>query len=138
MNDCLIYLYHKVLPYFEKYAKESDSIPLIVGGDMNSPSHLDWSEKTKNIHNGLVVPWYSTKVFEDLGFTDSFREKNPNPIKYPGITWDHKERDDSHRIDYIFYKVLRLMRVPICALFLLTALCNLDLRWFASQWQRWS
>lgn len=75
----------KVLPYFEKYAKESDSIPIIVGGDMNSPSHLDWSEKTKNIHNGLVVPWYSTKVFEDLGFTDSFREKNPNPIKYPRL-----------------------------------------------------
>ena len=98
----------KVLPYFEKYAKESDSIPIIVGGDMNSPSHLDWSEKTKNIHNGLVVPWYSTKVFEDLGFTDSFREKNPNPIKYPGITWDHKERDDSHRIDYIFYKGKKL------------------------------
>ena len=98
----------KVFPYFEKYAKESDSIPIIVGGDMNSPSHLDWSEKTKNIHNGLVVPWYSTKVFEDLGFTDSFREKNPNPIKYPGITWDHKERDDSHRIDYIFYKGKKL------------------------------
>ena len=98
----------KVLPYFEKYAKESDSIPIIVGGDMNSPSHLDWSKKTKNIHNGLVVPWYSTKVFEDLGFTDSFREKNPNPIKYPGITWDHKERDDSHRIDYIFYKGKKL------------------------------
>lgn len=98
----------KVLPYFEKYAKESDSIPIIVGGDMNSPSHLDWSEKTKNIHNGLVVPWYSTKVFEDLGFTDSFREKNPNPIKHPGITWDHKERDDSHRIDYIFYKGKKL------------------------------
>ena len=98
----------KVLPYFEKYAKESDSIPIIVGGDMNSPSHLDWSDKTKNIHNGLVVPWYSTKVFEDLGFTDSFREKNPNPIKYPGITWDHKERDDSHRIDYIFYKGKKL------------------------------
>ena len=98
----------KVLPYFEKYAKESDSIPIIVGGDMNSPSHLDWSEKTKNIHNGLVVPWYSTKVFEDLGFTDSFREKNPNPIKYPGITWDHKERDDSHRIDYKIYKGKKL------------------------------
>ena len=98
----------KVLPFFEKYAKESDSIPIIVGGDMNSPSHLDWSEKTKNIHNGLVVPWYSTKVFEDLGFTDSFREKNPNPIKHPGITWDHKERDDSHRIDYIFYKGKKL------------------------------
>jgi len=73
----------KVLPYFEKYAKESDSIPIIVGGDMNSPSHLDWSEKTKNIHNGLVVPLYSNKVFEDLVFTDSFREKKSKSNKIP-------------------------------------------------------
>ena len=61
-------------------------------------------KKTKKIHKGLIVPWYSTKVFEDLGFKDSFREENPNPIKYPGVTWDHKERDDSQRIDYVFYK----------------------------------
>jgi len=75
-----------------------------VGGDMNSPSHLDWNKKTKKIHNDLVVPWYATKIFEDLGFSDSFREKNPNPLKKPGITWDNKTRNDSHRIDYIFYK----------------------------------
>ena len=65
----------KVLPYFEKYADESDLIPVIIGGDMNSPSHLDWSKKTKKIHNNLVVPWYSTKIFEDIGYADSFREK---------------------------------------------------------------
>ena len=94
----------KVLPYFEKYADESDLIPVIIGGDMNSPSHLDWSKKTKKIHNNLVVPWYSTKIFEDIGYADSFREKNPNPLKKPGITWDNKMRIDSHRIDYIFYK----------------------------------
>ena len=50
------------------------------------------------------MPWYATKIFEDLGFSDSFREKNPNPLKKPGITWDNKTRNDSHRIDYIFYK----------------------------------
>jgi exonuclease III len=94
----------KVLPYLKKHAMESDSIPVIVGGDMNSPSHLDWGKKTKKIHNDLIVPWYSTKVFEDLGFKDTFREENPNPIKDPGITWDNKEKDDSQRIDYIFYK----------------------------------
>ena len=94
----------KVLPYFKKYGSQSDSIPVIVGGDMNSPSHLDWNKKTRKIHNDLVVPWYATKIFEDLGFSDSFREKNPNPLKKPGITWDNKTRNDSHRIDYIFYK----------------------------------
>ena len=25
-------------------------------------------------------------------------------LNIPGITWDHKERDDSQRIDYVFYK----------------------------------
>ena len=37
----------RVLPYFKKYGSQSDSIPIIVGGDMNSPSHLDWNKKTK-------------------------------------------------------------------------------------------
>ena len=98
----------KVLPYIKKYAEETDSIPMIIGGDMNSPSHLDWSRKTKKRHNNLVVPWYATKIFQDLGFTDSFREQNSDPIKYPGITWDNKQRIDSHRIDYIFYKGKKL------------------------------
>lgn len=94
----------KVLPYLEKFSDETDSIPMIFGGDMNTPSHKDWGEQTKHLHNGLVVPWYSTKVLEDLGLIDSFRKINPDPISYPGITWDTKGINDSHRIDYIFYK----------------------------------
>lgn len=93
-----------VLPYLEKYAGATDSIPMILGGDMNSPSHLDWNEETKARHNGLVVPWYATKVLADMGLKDSFRDVHPNPNWYPGITWDVKEKEDSHRIDYIFYK----------------------------------
>jgi len=101
----------KVLPYIEKYAALTDSIPMIFGGDMNSLSHLDWGEDTKEIHNGLVVPWYSTKFLFDLGLIDSYREKNPNPITHPGITWDSKNKVDSHRIDYIFYKSPKLKAI---------------------------
>jgi len=94
-----------VLPYLKKYVAQTDSIPMIFAGDMNSLSHKDWDNRTKNIHNGLVVPWYSTKVLDELGLIDSYREINPNPISHPGITWDNKKREnDSHRIDYIFYK----------------------------------
>jgi exonuclease III len=53
----------KVLPYLKKHAMESDSIPVIVGGDMNSPSHLDWGKKTKKIHNDLIVPLVFNKSF---------------------------------------------------------------------------
>lgn len=93
----------KVLPYFRNYVADADSIPVILGGDMNSPSHLDWGEETKDMHNGLIVPWYTTRILEDLGFVDSFREINPDPISHPGITWNSKGKRDEHRIDYIFY-----------------------------------
>jgi len=94
----------KVLPYIKTYAAEADSIPMIFGGDMNAPSHLDWAESTKEMHNGLVVPWHTTKVLEDIGLTDSYRFVNPNPMTHPGITWHTKGENDDHRIDYVFYK----------------------------------
>ncbi|SFT00192.1 Exonuclease III [Zhouia amylolytica] len=98
----------KVLPYLETYASQTDSIPMIFGGDMNTPSHLDWGENTKEIHNGLVVPWYATKVLESIGLKDTYRMLNTDPIQNPGITWDVKDKKDEHRIDYIFYKGAKL------------------------------
>ena len=93
-----------VLPSIANYAAKADSIPMIFAGDMNSLSHHDWNESTSELHNGLIVPWYSTKVLFDLGLVDSYRQVNPDPISNPGITWDSKARKDEHRIDYIFYK----------------------------------
>ncbi len=101
----------KVLPYLEKYAAETDSIPMIFGGDMNSPSHLDWGEETKEKHNELIVPWYSTKVLDDLGLIDSYRTLNPDPIANPGITWHTKGKSDDHRIDYVFFKGPKLKAI---------------------------
>ena len=101
----------KVLPTIKKYASQSDSIPMIFGGDMNTPSHLVWSEGTAKMHNNLIVPWYATKVLDELGLIDSYREVNPDPISHPGITWDGKGKRDEHRIDYIFYKNPKLKAV---------------------------
>lgn len=101
----------KVLPYLKKYTIETDSIPMIFGGDLNTPSHLDWGIQTKKKHNDLVVPWYSTKVLEDIGLIDTYRTLNPNPITNPGITWHTKGEEDNHRIDYIFYKGPKLKAV---------------------------
>lgn len=101
----------KVLPYIKKYAVETDSIPMILGGDLNTPSHLDWTAKTRKIHNNLVVPWYSTKVLQDIGLVDTYRTLNPNPITHPGITWHTKGENDDHRIDYIFYKSPKLKAI---------------------------
>lgn len=101
----------KVLPYFQKYALVADSIPMIVGGDMNAPSHLDWGPETQSLHNGLIVPWLTTSSLEKIGLIDTYRLLHPDPVAHPGITWDEKNRADEHRIDYIFCKGERLRPV---------------------------
>jgi endonuclease/exonuclease/phosphatase family metal-dependent hydrolase len=90
---------------------------ILILGDFNEPSCLDWTEKTKKLfaHNGAVVEWSSTKLLDKAGFKDAFRVCFPDELKNPGITWPSvfaenqctswaKQSDDRERIDYIFYK----------------------------------
>lgn len=91
--------------------------PVILMGDFNEPSHLDWTENTKNMfdHNGAVINWESTLALENAGFTDAYREYFPDEVKNPGITWPsftHGKKstswtpksDERDRIDFVFYK----------------------------------
>ena len=98
----------KILSVLKPYIAESDSIPILMGGDFNSHSHLDWSEVGKNIryHNGAVVNWTVSSAMQQAGFTDSFREINPNPADNNGATWLYMSggfKDNPARIDYIYY-----------------------------------
>jgi hypothetical protein len=92
--------------------------PVLLGMDMNGASHLDWTEKTKDMfdHNGLVIEWNNTLALEKAGFTDAYRKVFPDEVDYPGITWPAHptgyeksvswtpKADERDRIDYIFYK----------------------------------
>jgi len=84
-----------------------DTLPIkskiIIGGDFNEPSHLDWIHGQDNIPFCIKFP--STKLITEFGFIDTFRYIYPNPIKHKGYTWpdripEYKHRHD--RIDYIF------------------------------------
>ena len=101
----------RIMPVLKPFMAEADSIPLIMAGDFNDHSHLDWTEATKNLYNhgGAVVNWTVSKVMEANNFKDSFREIHPNPekdVKELGPTWywtgDDKDRLD--RIDFIYYQ----------------------------------
>jgi len=96
---------------------KSESKPVVLMGDFNEPSFLDWTENTKNMfdHNGVVIPWRATKKLHQEGFTDTFRTFYPNEITNPGFTWPsyaHEKEstswtplaDERDRIDYIFFK----------------------------------
>lgn len=92
---------------------------IFLAGDFNEPSHLDWTEATKDStdHHGMVVPWTVTTLLEDAGYADSYRVKFPNPVTHPGYTypadcpgammnqllWAPKA-DERERIDFIFYR----------------------------------
>ena len=101
----------KIIEILQPFLAQTDSIPLIMGGDFNSHSHLDWTEAAKNLYNhgGAVVDWTVSKVMEKAGFKDSYRTINPDPVKNIGTTWiyglerDLKQKRED-RIDYIYYK----------------------------------
>lgn len=99
-------------------AKNQNADFVILGGDFNEPSHLDWTEKTKELwdHNGTVVHWDCSKLLYEAGFRDAYRVKYPNPITHPGFTFPSDnpdmpverltwapEADERDRIDFIYY-----------------------------------
>jgi len=100
-----------ILKGLRPFLEKTDEIPLILGGDFNIWSHLDWQQETKDRHNDLIVDWWTTSMFEKAGLIDSYREVHPNAREFPGITWDQSGIKDEHRIDYIFYKGERLEAV---------------------------
>ena len=94
---------------------------VVLGGDFNEPSHLDWIRETKDLydHHGLIIPWTVPLILDNNGFIDTYREVYPDVLAYPGftfpadnplipvnkLTWAPKA-DERDRIDYIFRKYL--------------------------------
>lgn len=100
-------------------AKEPKKYSIIVGGDFNEPSHLDWVEGNKNLYDrrGAVIAWDCSVMLYAADFKDAFRVVYPNPLSHPGFTYPSfnpdapisklawaPEADDRDRIDYIYYK----------------------------------
>lgn len=99
----------KILSTIQPILNQADSIPVIMGGDFNVHSHLDWTPATKDLYNhgGAVVRWTVSQEMQKANFKDSFREIHPDPVKNIGTTWiyDNDEKlTRSDRIDFIYYQ----------------------------------
>jgi PKD repeat protein len=86
--------------------------PTFLMGDLNTPSHLDWTSSTATNHNGYIIQWPVTKAIEDSGMVDSYREVFPRPDVSPGITWSpiyltyvygNGKPEPLDRIDFIYF-----------------------------------
>lgn len=90
----------------ESQLDAADKTPVIVCGDFNCPSHLDWTSAAANLHNGKTVAWPATVHFANAGLKDTFRELHPDPLATPGNTWApiYNGNEPLDRIDMIFAK----------------------------------
>jgi len=102
-----------ILEAIKSYTKNTDSIAVIMGGDFNSHSHLDWTENTRGMYNhgNAVVNWTISRAMMDAGFIDTFRKIHPDPVENIGTTWlgVRNETGDlvftrRDRIDYLYSK----------------------------------
>ena len=102
----------KRLPEIEPVLKEmkaviTDGIPVVLTGDFNEPSHLDWTTATSlhGLHFGKVVEWPVSKAIADAGLHDAYRERYNDPVAFPGYTWTTLDGEDEvyDRIDFIYH-----------------------------------
>ena len=64
-------------------------MPVFLVGDMNSPSHLDWTPAVAAVRPQVAYPlaWPVSKALAGAGFRDSYRDAHPDPVARPGLTW---------------------------------------------------
>ncbi|MCK5944743.1 MAG: endonuclease/exonuclease/phosphatase family protein [Planctomycetes bacterium] len=77
-----------LLAHLDQAGHLDADVPVLVGGDWNTPSHLDWTADTARIYrNRRALPLPVSQAVHDAGFVDVFRAVHPNAVQRPGITW---------------------------------------------------
>ncbi len=93
-----------ILSEIQPFVQNSSKTPLVLAGDFNSGSHLDWTERNKDRYKGLVVDFPVSQSMAQKGFSDSFRRIFPDERVHPGHTWSPIFKETlSDRIDYIYF-----------------------------------
>ncbi len=83
-----------------------EGIPIVVAGDFNSMSHLDYVEEAKDQY-GVVIDWPTSRVMTKNGFTDSWREARPEINREKDRTWTPRfPAQQQDRIDFVYYSGL--------------------------------
>lgn len=66
---------------------QDDGIPVVLIGDFNAPSHLDWTTETEGLRDQIIaVRWPVSLAAEDAGLVDAYRSVHPDPATDEGLT----------------------------------------------------
>jgi len=79
-------------------------VPVIIAGDFNSMSHLDYGEVGLDQYD-VSISWDTSHLLWGSGFTDAYRETNPVIDRAKDSTWTPRfPAQDQDRIDFVFYR----------------------------------
>lgn len=93
-------------------ALAASGIPVVMTGDFNSPSHLDWTPAVSAVRSVEVpypIDWPVARSLADAGFRDAYRDAHPDPVADPGFTWtagyprERKGVEVHDRIDWVLH-----------------------------------
>lgn len=101
---------HKAIS--ERLADEKyQDVSVIIAGDFNSMSHLDYSDANLDQFD-VAIDWATSHLLMNDGFRDSYRETNPMVDREADRTWTPRfPNQEQDRIDFIYYKSDRLRAV---------------------------
>lgn len=101
----------ELLAHLKKIGHLDAKMPLLVGGDWNCPSHLDYTEAAKDLHGGRVLLLPCSLAMENEGFVDAYRRIYPDARKHAGHTWSPLQKKSESgkpeaqgRIDRIYLR----------------------------------
>ena len=89
---------------------------VLLCGDFNEPSHLDWTlaSAREGRHFGLEMSWPNSKRVTESGMEDAYRAVFPDVCRHPGYTWtsvpglgvggsERAEHEVHDRIDFVYH-----------------------------------
>lgn len=84
--------------------RKYDDVSVVVAGDFNSMSHLDWNDVGIDQYK-RVIDWDTSRLMTDADFRDSYRESNPTIDRKADATWSPRfPEQEQERIDFVYYK----------------------------------
>ncbi len=86
--------------------EKNDEMAVIIGGDFNSCSHLDWTKEAAPLHGGYgPVAFPVSRYLLNEGYKDGFREVHTDEVLRPEGTWSPIYGQlPNCRIDFLYHK----------------------------------
>lgn len=83
-----------------KYA----DVPVVLAGDFNAMSHLDYGEAAIDQY-GVALRWPTSRLMTRAGFRDAYRECTPVIDRATDATWTPRfSEQEQDRIDFVHYR----------------------------------